>query len=450
MSDTIEKIWKEIHTGTSMDMLKKLLHPRIVGKRLGGGDNGVTYQVGTNKALKIVYLKNNKDAENFKRECQYHSELAQLGIAPKIYEQSAGELYQILSTEYIVDKWNQSGGNKKKQKRSQDRMKKDAHAKIRSSMLENEKLNKQLTQLRAQLHNKKVAKNIKQRKADELQVFKDIYEKAKKDAELREMNNAAIISDEDDSDDEFFSADEDDEEEAKRSEEEVLRKMRKIQLEIERLRPKAERQAREKAEAKKVAKTIKINNSLGIILMDKIYPITTKKVYSDKCSTFPNKLIRIIAKSVYHGYIHNDLHIGNIAKKTSRTNEPILIDFGLTQKIQPPTNPVVFNQIVIAQLYALTDSCNQNNFSVDCEYAPKCDKLSDGIDDIYNQCNSCIMDVIYDLRNGQTDLFSSIVEEVSPLARTISGGGRKRSPMRKRSAKKKRSRKKSRKKSKHK
>ena len=69
-----------------------------------------------------------------------------------------------------------------------------------------------------------------------------------------------------------------------------------------------------------------------------------------------------------------------------------LIDFGFTQEISslsplsPPSTPaldalgkpitsnqeIIFNQILIAQLYALVEHCNSNNFNINCPDAPVC------------------------------------------------------------------------------
>ncbi len=190
--------------------------------------------------------------------------------------------------------------------------------------------------------------------------------------------------------------------------------------------------------------------SYGFLLMDKIRPITKKDliktVYNSDIEQVKN-LIKIISLSVYNGFIHNDLHTGNIAKKY-RSDDFILIDFGFTQEISqltPPVVPVVsvagasskpitsnqeiiFNQILIAQLYALVEHCNSNNFNIKCPDAPVCkEKIqvcpksaqnskkkrkkvcnvsryvtqdSQIITNISSQCSSAIMDVIYNLRTN--------------------------------------------------
>lgn len=189
----------------------------------------------------------------------------------------------------------------------------------------------------------------------------------------------------------------------------------------------------------------------GYLLMDKIIPISkdelSKTVYSSDIMAV-KQLIECIAISIYNGCVHNDLHAGNIAK--DMRGNFILIDFGLTQNIAgilktpiisgqsiPPNNPirVLFNQVLIAQLYALTEHCNRNNYDVDCDDAPLCTKEISSckrtnkkkickigsantvrldsliISNIANQCASAIMDVIYDLRND--DLTTANSEEIN-------------------------------------
>ena len=220
--------------------------------------------------------------------------------------------------------------------------------------------------------------------------------------------------------------------------------------------------------------------NFGYLLMDKINPISkdelSETVYSGDIMAV-KQLIECIAISIYNGYVHNDLHAGNIAKDMS--GNFILIDFGFTQNIggflktpfvsgQPiiSNNPrrVLFNQVLIAQLYALTEHCNGNNYDVDCRGAPLCNKdtirsiyaVSGAVDkkilealnagdfktaikylgcesgteddllnivsknlkldsviisNIANQCASAIMDVIYDLRKD--DLTTTDSDEIN-------------------------------------
>ena len=80
--------------------------------------------------------------------------------------------------------------------------------------------------------------------------------------------------------------------------------------------------------------------------MDKIRPVTKKDLFKTVYNSNIErvlKLIQVISLSVYNGFIHNDLHTGNIAKKYD-DDDFILIDFGFTQKIlhplSPPSTPV--------------------------------------------------------------------------------------------------------------
>ena len=189
------------------------------------------------------------------------------------------------------------------------------------------------------------------------------------------------------------------------------------------------------------------DGSYGFLLMDKIRPVTKKDLFKTVYNSNIErvlKLIQVISLSVYNGFIHNDLHTGNIAKKYG-SDDFILIDFGFTQKISSlsPLSPpvldalgkpitsnqeIIFNQILIAQLYALVEHCNSNNFNIKCPDAPVCkeeikvcpkstriSKLnrrkicnvkryvtldSQIIKNISSQCSSAIMDVIYNLRTN--------------------------------------------------
>ena len=184
----------------------------------------------------------------------------------------------------------------------------------------------------------------------------------------------------------------------------------------------------------------------GYLLMDKITPIDKTELAETVHSTNimdVRQLIECIALSIYNGYIHNDLHVGNIAKNLSQ-DAFVLIDFGFTQNIGDflkapgvsvgaPIQPVasndrkriLFNQILIAQLYALIEHCNSNNYDVKCDDAPLCTKEvpkckrtknrktcalgspttvrldSVIISNIGHQCASAIIDVIYDLRGNK-------------------------------------------------
>lgn len=188
----------------------------------------------------------------------------------------------------------------------------------------------------------------------------------------------------------------------------------------------------------------------GYLLMDKITPIDKTELAETVYSTDimgVRQLIECIAISIYNGYIHNDLHIGNIAKNLNQ-NAFVLIDFGFTQNIgdflkAPSVAPgvsagahlqpvadndrkrILFNQILIAQLYALIEHCNSNNYDIDCidaplctKKVPKCKRINNTktctlvspnevrldsliISNIAHQCASAIIGVIYNLRSNK-------------------------------------------------
>ena len=142
----------------------------------------------------------------------------------------------------------------------------------------------------------------------------------------------------------------------------------------------------------------KKNSGACFIHMDKIKPINN---ISSLTQSFREKLIDKIAISVYHGYVHNDLHWGNVAMHIDN-EEPVLIDFGLTQKMETSVEVISFNQIVLSQLYALMDVCNTNNCLPEHEW-PNCGM---NYGDICS--NDIIVETIYNLRNGRQELWNSI------------------------------------------
>lgn len=102
----------------------------------------------------------------------------------------------------------------------------------------------------------------------------------------------------------------------------------------------------------------------GIILMQKITSIY-RNVYFDigddpsikkKCSLPPRvvqlKLIHKIKEMINAGYIHNDLHCGNIG---FIRDEVRLFDFGFTQSIQPLCRPCNNDQILGFHLYQVIE-----------------------------------------------------------------------------------------------
>ena len=92
--------------------------------------------------------------------------------------------------------------------------------------------------------------------------------------------------------------------------------------------------------------------------------------------------VEMVARLVAVGLIHNDLHYGNIGKLPGKDGQIVLFDYGLAQLIDPPTHILVYAQIVMAQLYSLIDSCNNNNVKTFNDYCGKNNPIVDTINGI--------------------------------------------------------------------
>jgi len=102
-------------------------------------------------------------------------------------------------------------------------------------------------------------------------------------------------------------------------------------------------------------------SSKNAMIMDRITPVKFLSTRREQIM-----LVKSLAKLVRAGILHNDLHVGNVGvvrSKTGRVTNVVIYDFGLAREIKPPTDVVVFEQIVLAQLYAMADPCNINNSS---------------------------------------------------------------------------------------
>lgn len=153
-------------------------------------------------------------------------------------------------------------------------------------------------------------------------------------------------------------------------------------------------------------------SNYSFILMDKVEPINV----STASQPFIRKLVKLIAKMVYYGYVHNDVHRGNVARCVT-TREPILIDFGFTQKLGYIPDRICFNQILMAQLYALMDACNVNNcVSGDCA-----ERLCQKEEPIAT---------IYQLRQGQTYIYDQLASPAPPTPSRQRRGATIREPAR--------------------
>ena len=69
-------------------------------------------------------------------------------------------------------------------------------------------------------------------------------------------------------------------------------------------------------------------------------------------------IIKLNAYLVKNGFLHNDLHQGNVMMTKEGT--PIIIDLGLVRMFAPPKDEDLCRCIAFAQAAALVDNCNTN------------------------------------------------------------------------------------------
>lgn len=69
------------------------------------------------------------------------------------------------------------------------------------------------------------------------------------------------------------------------------------------------------------------------------------------------RIIECCSLMVRNGFLHNDLHQGNVMMYN---NKAVIIDLGLTIKYQPPASENLLLCIIFAQAAALVDNCNDN------------------------------------------------------------------------------------------
>ena len=137
------------------------------------------------------------------------------------------------------------------------------------------------------------------------------------------------------------------------------------------------------------------------IIMETVSTISSMSEISDN-DEYQHQLINEVAKMVFHGYLHNDLHVDNIAVNV-KTNKATIIDFGLTMKLpNPPDNKLLFDQLLLAQLYALIEPCNENNFPVD--------KRDCGLEEevLSEICDGPIVEEIYAIRNDKSKIWYTL------------------------------------------
>jgi hypothetical protein len=97
--------------------------------------------------------------------------------------------------------------------------------------------------------------------------------------------------------------------------------------------------------------------------------------------------VKAALKAVRAGIIHNDLHAGNVG--LGPKGNVLLLDYGLTELHAPIQDPMLWRQVLIAQLYAFADPCNVNNPAFHCT-------RGNG-----GGCGGYVVDAIYALRNGK-------------------------------------------------
>ena len=138
------------------------------------------------------------------------------------------------------------------------------------------------------------------------------------------------------------------------------------------------------------------------IIMEKIQPINSITDIQDDVE-YQIDLIKEIAKMVYHGFLHNDLHVDNIAINV-KTQKATVIDFGLTVQLPtPPDNKLLFDQLLLAQLYALIEPCNENNCPDKSQDWPNCGFEGNSLEKI---CDGPIVNQIYQIRNNKSKIWN--------------------------------------------
>jgi hypothetical protein len=135
--------------------------------------------------------------------------------------------------------------------------------------------------------------------------------------------------------------------------------------------------------------------------MERIYPIRFDEFIGNY--RYQEGLVKLVVRMCSKGFLHNDLHVGNIGYRNDKKT-PVIFDFGETIQTEPPTSDDVLAQFVIAQLYCLIDNCNRNNCvpgAAAAQPGPGCFPPSYFED----MCESGpVIDTIYALRGGKYDL----------------------------------------------
>ena len=83
-------------------------------------------------------------------------------------------------------------------------------------------------------------------------------------------------------------------------------------------------------------------------------PKLSKMMHSEACFV---RIIECCSFMVRNGFLHNDLHQGNVMMYNDKA---VIIDLGLTVRYKPPAAEDLLQCIIFAQAAALIDNCNDN------------------------------------------------------------------------------------------
>lgn len=151
----------------------------------------------------------------------------------------------------------------------------------------------------------------------------------------------------------------------------------------------------------------------GSVVMDRLHPLP-KPIFC-MSAEFQENLVAQVFRMVCGGYLHNDLHAGNVMM-TSNGN-PVIIDFGLCTKVEELANTKaqkLQEQCAMSQLQMLCDPSNINTWAA---FVNRDERIVLSTDDIDKRgvCNMCtgdraeeimrsmLTDYIYQLRTNTFD-----------------------------------------------
>ena len=161
--------------------------------------------------------------------------------------------------------------------------------------------------------------------------------------------------------------------------------------------------------------------SRGAVVMQRLYPLADEKNKPQPIFCMPpqfqHELVAQVFRMVRGGYLHNDLHAGNVMM--TREGHPVIIDFGLCTQVRAlaeTDDRRLIEQCALSQLQMLCDPSNLNTWvgfvSRDEGRVLSMDELEAAELDVHNMCTgeraeairaSALTDHIYALRSGQAD-----------------------------------------------